>query len=221
MATLGEIIKAYREEHHLSMDEFARASGMSKTYVWMLEKNKNTNGGKEVVPTVEYIQKAAKGMFMDFNTLFEMVKGTAKVDTDVKELVAKKALRIPVLGKVAAGTPISAIEEIIGYEEISDELARTGEFFALKIKGNSMEPRIENGSIVIVRQQDDAENGDIVVALVNGDDAVCKKLVKTKSGISLVSINPSYDPLFFSNVEINEIPVRIIGKVVEFRTKCE
>ncbi len=221
MATLGEIIKAYREEHHLSMDEFARASGMSKTYVWMLEKNRNTNGGKEVVPTVEYIQKAAKGMFMDFNTLFEMVKGTAKVDTDVKELVSKRALRIPVLGRVAAGVPLSAIEEIIGYEEISDQLARTGEIFALRIKGNSMEPKIENGSTVIVRRQDDAESGDIVVALVNGDDAVCKKLVKAKGGISLVSINPSYDPMFFSAAEIEEIPVRIIGKVVEFRTKCE
>ncbi len=218
--TLGEIIYAYRREHKLSMMDFARASGLSKTYIWMLEKNYNPSSGKEVTPTIESIQKAAKGMFMTFDDLFEKISDDVMVTLD-DSIVGKKAVRIPVLGKVAAGIPISAVEDVLDYEDISDDMARTGSFFALKIKGDSMSPKIENGSIVIVRQQDDAESGDIVVALVNGDDAVCKKLVKTKGGISLVSINPSYDPMFFSAVEVEEIPVRIIGKVVEFRTKCE
>ncbi len=218
--TLGDIIKAYRDEHDMSMDEFSRASGISKTYVWMLEKNINPKTGKEIIPTVEYIQKAAKGMFMDFDDLFDMIGDNVKIKLD-DTVVGKKAVRVPVLGRVAAGIPISAIEDILDYEEISDKMAHTGSFFALKIKGNSMEPKIEDGSVVIVRQQDDADSGNIVVALVNGDDAVCKKLVKSAKGLTLVSINSSYDPIFFSKAEIDEIPVKIIGKFVEIRTKCE
>ncbi len=218
--TLGEIIKAYRDEHDMSMEDFSKASGISKTYVWMLEKNINTKTGKEIVPTVEYIQKAAKAMLMDFDDLFDMINDTVKIQLD-DAVIIKKAVRVPVLGRVAAGIPISAIEDIIDYEEISEKMAHTGTFFALKIKGYSMEPKIENGSIVIVRQQEDVESGSIVIALVNGDDAVCKKLIKSKNGLSLVSLNPAYDPMIFTNSEVDSLPVKIIGKVVEIRTKCE
>ena len=218
--TLGEIIRAYRDEHDMSMEDFSKASGISKTYVWMLEKNINTKTGKEIVPTVEYIQKAAKAMLMDFDDLFDMINDTVKIQLD-DAVIIKKAVRVPVLGRVAAGIPISAIEDIIDYEEISEKMAHTGTFFALKIKGNSMEPKIENGSIVIVRQEEDVESGSIVIALVNGDDAVCKKLIKSKNGLSLVSLNPAYDPMIFTNSEVDSLPVKIIGKVVEIRTKCE
>lgn len=126
---------------------------------------------------------------------------------------------IPVLGKVAAGIPINAITDIVDTEEITEELARTGEFFGLKIKGDSMEPRICDGDVVIVRQQDDAESGDIVIAMVNGDDATCKRLVKYAQSIALVSLNTKYEPMMFTNDEILSKPVRIIGKVVELRGK--
>lgn len=76
-----------------------------------------------------------------------------------------------------------------------------------------------DGDVVIVRQQDDAESGDIVIAMVNGDDATCKRLRKYRDGIELISINPAYQPMFFSNEEIQEKPVKIIGKVVELRGK--
>lgn len=220
---LGKIINKYRIEHEMSMDEFSRVSGISKTYISMLESGINRKNGKPIVPTVEYIQKAATGMFMSFDELFNMVRDDTEINLNdrVDAVVAKKAIRIPVLGRVAAGIPISAIQEILDYEEISDSLAHTGSFFALKIKGDSMMPRIENGSVVIVRQQRDAESGDIVIAMVNGDDAVCKKLVRTNKGVQLVSLNPAYDPMFFSFDECDDIPVRIIGKVVEIRTKCE
>ena len=104
-------------------------------------------------------------------------------------------------------------------KEISKELAQTGEFFGLQIYGNSMEPRICDGDVVIVRQQNDAESGDIVIATVNGDEATCKRLRKYRDGIELVSNNPSYDPMFFSNKEILSKPVKIIGKVIELRGK--
>lgn len=130
-----------------------------------------------------------------------------------------KGVTINVLGRVAAGIPIEAIEDIIDTEEITEEMAKTGNFFGLKIKGDSMEPKISENDVVIVRQQDDAESGDIVIATINGNEATCKRLRKYRDGIELISNNPSYEPKFFSNEEIESKPVRIIGKVVELRAK--
>ena len=130
-----------------------------------------------------------------------------------------RGVKIPVLGRVAAGIPIEAITDIIDTEEISEEMARTGEFFGLQIHGDSMEPRMKKGDIVIIRQQNDAESGDIVIVTVNGDEATCKRLRKYRDGIELISNNPSFPPIFYSNKEIEEKPVRIIGKVVELRAK--
>lgn len=131
----------------------------------------------------------------------------------------KKGIVIPVLGRVAAGIPIEAIEDIIDTEEITEEMAKTGEFFGLQIHGDSMGPKMDEGDIVIVRKQEDAESGDIVIASVNGDDATCKRLRKYRDGIELISSNPSYEPMFFSNEDIIKKPVKIIGKVVELRCK--
>lgn len=130
-----------------------------------------------------------------------------------------KGVKIPVLGRVAAGIPIEMIEDVLDYEEISEDMAKHGEYFALKIQGDSMTPRICNNDVVIVRQQDDAENGDIVIAAINGDDAVCKRLQKYNDGIALISLNPLYDPIYLKKDEIDGKPVRIIGKVVELRGK--
>lgn len=140
-------------------------------------------------------------------------------DVPMERIEIKGTKEIPVLGRVAAGIPINAITEIIDTEEISEELAKTGDFFALKIKGDSMEPRIVDGDVVIVKQQEDAENGDTVIALVNGDDAVCKRLRKYRDGLELISNNPAYAPMFFDKETIETKPVRIIGKVVELRGK--
>lgn len=130
-----------------------------------------------------------------------------------------KGVSINVYGRVAAGVPIEMIEDIIDTEEITEEMARTGEFFALQIHGNSMEPRMTEGDIVIVRVQDDAETGDTVIATVNGTDATCKRLKKYNGGVALISTNPTYEPMYFSNKEIAEKPVRILGRVVELRAK--
>lgn len=130
-----------------------------------------------------------------------------------------KGIRIPVLGNVAAGIPIEAIEEIVDYEEISEEMASRGEFFGLKIKGSSMEPRIKEGDVVIVRQQSDIESGDVAIVLVNGDSATCKKVVINDSGITLIPFNPAYEPTFYTAEQVINLPVRIIGKVVELRGK--
>lgn len=218
--TLGQIIRAYREENSMSMDNFAKASGLSKGYISQLENNVNPKTGEPPRPSVETIRKAAKGMFMTFDEVMTNLDDDIKIVDDKPEVkIVKKAIRVPVLGNVAAGIPIEAIENVIDYEEISEELAHTGDFFALKIKGDSMEPRICNGDVVIVRKQNYAESGDLVIVLVNGDIATCKKLAKYPSGIRLIPFNQAYEPLFYSNEEIENKPVRIIGRVVENRQK--
>lgn len=103
----------------------------------------------------------------------------------------RKGVRIPVLGKVVAGIPIEAVEEVLDYEEITPELADTDTFFALKIQGESMEPKLSDGDIVIIRQQNTVENGEIAVVLVNGQDATVKQIIKHDNGIFLNGFNPS------------------------------
>ena len=132
----------------------------------------------------------------------------------------KQSVQIPVLGDVAAGIPIEAIENIVDYEEIDAALAATGEFFGLRIKGDSMEPRIREGDVVIVRKQSDADTGDTAVVLVNGDSATVKRIKKEPDGdLWLIPNNPAYDTHHYTPEEIRHLPVSIIGKVVELRGK--
>ena len=173
-----------------------------------------------------------------YTTFTDWVKGNSYPRSDKIELMAnyfgiskadlvekrnststKSGVTINVLGRVAAGIPIDCVEEIIDTEEITQDMASTGEFFGLQIHGDSMEPRMKDGDVVIVRQQHDAETDNIVIAVVNGNEATYKRLKKYAEGIALISTNPSYEPMYFSNKEIAEKPVRIIGVVKELRAK--
>lgn len=131
----------------------------------------------------------------------------------------EKGVKVPVFGYVRAGIPIEAITDILDYEDISADMATHGEFFALKVRGDSMEPVLTEGDTVIIRQQPDVESGEIAVVMVNGDDAVIKRVQKLDSGINLISINPSYAPMYFSAKDIAEKPVTFLGKMVELRRK--
>lgn len=129
-----------------------------------------------------------------------------------------KGVRIPVIGRVAAGIPIEAVEDIDEWEEIPEAMAKNGEYFALRIKGESMSPKLQPGDIVIVKKQNDVDTGDTAIVLVNGNDATVKQIKKTETGIMLVGLNLEvYQPHFYSNKEIEELPVKIIGKVIESR----
>lgn len=217
--TLGEIVKKYREDNSLSMDAFAKRCSLSKGYISMIENNINARNNKPIAPTITSMNKIAVGMGIDLDKLFELMDSSQLVSLTVEKPTSTKGVKINVLGRVAAGLPIEAVENIIDTEEISEEMAKTGDFFGLLIKGDSMTPSICNGDIVIVRQQDDAESNEVVIATINGTDAVCKRLRKYKDGIELLSNNPSYEPLNFSNEEIADKPVKILGKVVELRRK--
>lgn len=151
------------------------------------------------------------------------IKVTDLVDPKPLTAVTTKvtSIRIPVLGSVAAGIPISAITDIVDWEEIPESMASDGsEYYGLKLKGNSMLPEMRSGDVVIVRAQSEADSGDIVIVQVNGDtEATCKRLIKYKDGITLMPLNSEYPPMQYTAEEVISSPVHIIGKVVEVRRK--
>lgn len=131
-----------------------------------------------------------------------------------------RGMMIPVVGDVAAGVPIEAIQNVIDYEEIDAALADQGEYFGLRVRGTSMEPRIREGDVVVVRKQEDAETGDTVVVMVNGDAATVKRIKREPDGgLWLLPNNPAFEPQYYSPVDVSGLPVTICGKVIELRAK--
>lgn len=216
---LGVLIKSFRIKNNMTMQEFADHAGLSKGYVSMLEKGVHPQNNKKIVPSISTVQKISQVLGLSVNQILEVVDGNQLINISRDKSSSPVGVRIPVLGEVVAGVPIDAVEEYLDWEEITPELAETGEFFALKIKGDSMEPRIVAGDVVIVKMQSTADTGDVVIAMVNGDDACCKRFIKHDDGITLQSFNPSYAPMFFTKKEIETLPVTIIGKVIENRQK--
>lgn len=210
--TLAKNIRYLRKNHEWSQEFVAEKLGY-KSYTTIQKWEMGTSE-----PPLRKLKELAELFQVDMDDLTNKNLEAPDRDTS-KDKQHQKSVKINVLGRVAAGIPIEAVEDIIDTEEITQEMASTGEFFGLQIHGDSMEPRMCEGDVVIVRKQDDAESGDIVIAMVNGDDATCKRLRKYRDGIELISNNPSYEPMFFSNEDIVSKPVKIIGKVVELRGK--
>lgn len=200
--TSGQRITKLRKERDLQQKEVAAAIGMNRIVLNRIELGKRPLRDDEAVALADFFHV----------TTDYLLKGVTAQPRD------KKGVRIPVLGRVVAGIPIEAVEEILDYEEITPELAATGEFFALQVKGDSMLPKLEEGDIVIVKRQSDVETGDIAIVLVNGDEATIKQVKKVEGGIMLYGFNTDvYEPHFYSNQQIEKLPVRILGKVVESR----
>ncbi len=128
---------------------------------------------------------------------------------------------IPLLGYVKAGFDADAVEEVLDYVEISAETAANGEHFALRIKGDSMEPRFCESDTVIVRRQSDVDSGTVAVVLIGGREATVKKVIKKGSSLLLVPLNPAYEPLVFTAEETRSLPVTLLGKVVELRAQFQ
>ena len=202
---MGEKIYYLRTKNSMTLEELGNKVGVGKSTVRKWENGMIANMKRDKILNVAEALNTTPAYLMGWD--------------ETKEEPKKKGVKIPVLGRVAAGVPIEMIEDVLDYEEITEDMAKHGEYFALKIQGDSMTPRIWNNDVVIVRQQDDAENGDIVIAAINGDDAVCKRLQKYNDGIALISLNPVYDPIYLKKDELDEKPVRILGKVVELRGK--
>ena len=198
-------IKDLRRSMQISQQKLADSIGVSRSTIAMWELGNSEPDNGNLTKLAHY-----------FNVSVDYLLG----ENDSHSLPQSTGgVWIPVLGRVAAGIPIEAIEDVEDYEEISLDVAKTGEFFALKIQGDSMEPRIKTGDVVIVKQQPDCDNGDVAVVLVNGLDATVKRIKKSPEGIMLIPTNSAYEPMFYSNEDVKKLPVRIIGKVVELRAK--
>ena len=216
MPTFSKRLRELRTSKDLSQQKLAELLNTSKSSINMYER-----GERE--PGLEMLESIADYFNVDLDYLLGKTDVPLKisfVEVSAKNKINQsKGLKIPVLGSVRAGLPMEAVENIIDYEEISEEMARQGDFFALQIKGDSMEPRIKEGDVVIVRKQPDVESGEIAIVLVNGDEATIKKVQKFTGGVNLVPSNPSYEVKTFTNQQIESLPVKILGKVVELRAK--
>jgi len=127
-------------------------------------------------------------------------------------------IEIPVYGKIPAGTPFEMIEDIVEKIKIPASWVKNGvQYFGLKIDGNSMLPEFRNGDTIILRQQPNCESGQYCAVSINSTDAVFKKVIKKPNGILLQPLNTEYEPVFYTKKEIEELPVTILGVLVENR----
>lgn len=206
MMALGENIKRARMKAQISQDELAKRLGYkSRSTIAKIESGENDLTQKKVAAF-------AKALNVSIDFLMDGAGKRAEDNIRVYE--------IPVVGKVVAGTPIDAIENITEYIRITNPAAADGSYYALHVTGTSMEPEMKEGDLVIVHKQDYFDNGDICIVLVNGNEATVKKVQKNDNGITLIGFNAMvYPPHFYNAREVVNLPVRVIGKVEEVRRK--
>ena len=198
---LSDKLKTLRKQHNLTQSQLAKKLYIGQTAVSAWEIGRST-------PPTEKLQEIADLCGI---SMYELLDNTSNTGAT--------GIKVPVLGEVQAGIPIEMISEILDYEEIPSDMAERGDYFGLLVRGDSMNPRILDGDVVIVRCQPDVENGDIAVVAVNGDSATVKKIRKSALGMTLIPLNPAYDTTFYTNEQIATLPVEIKGKVVELRGK--
>lgn len=127
---------------------------------------------------------------------------------------------INVYSSVHAGILSEMIENIVDTEEISEKMANSGKtYFGLKVRGDSMSPTYMEGDTLIVEKTSTCESGQDCIVAINGDEAFLKRVFINEHGITIQSLNAKYQPHTFTNKDIAEIPVKIIGVVVELRRK--
>lgn len=205
---LGRKLLELRKERGLTQAELARLLGVAQQSVAQWEKGKNLPGNVSRQKICDFFGVSSSFLYEDDDKNAEKRKNK------------KPGVKIPVLGCVAAGVPIEAITDIEDYEEIDADMAARGEYFALRVKGYSMSPRIMPGDIAIVRVQNTFQDGDTCIVQINGNEVTIKQVYKNYNGITLVALNPSvFAPRFFSAADVQKIPVQIIGIVIEVRIK--
>ena len=205
---VGRRIAEARTDMGISKKELAERVKVSAATITRYEKGQFTD---PKIPVLDAIANT-----LGVNPLWICLRSDEKHATPPR----RKGVKIPVLGTVAAGVPIEAIENIIDYEEIPESLARKGQFFGLVISGQSMEPTIQEGDVIICKWEQTCDTGDIAVVMVNGDEATVKEIKRGFDGVTLIGHNVAvFPPKFYSNYEIETLPVRVIGVVYEVRRK--
>lgn len=210
MLEIYKRIRTRREDLGISQEELAKRLGYrSRSSINKIEKGENDIPQSKIVAFAQALQ-----------TTPEYLMGWELNAIQSSPKVRPKGIKIPVLGVIAAGNPIDAVEDIIDYEEIPTKWAETGEYFGLVARGRSMEPRIFDGDVIIVRKQDFVDDKEIGVVIVNGSEATIKQIRCTESGFKLVGFNAAvFAPKEYTREEIDDLPVKIIGKAVEVRRK--
>ena len=204
--SLGSRIRALREQSQLSQKEFAAKMNIANNTLSMYENDLR-------VPNDTIKSKIADY----FGVTIDYLLGRAPIET------GGDIVQIPVLGSIPAGIPLEAIEDIVDWEEIPKTMCSGGkEFFALKVKGDSMWPDFLEGDIVILRKTPSCETGDVCAVLVNGDEATLKTVKFAEDGaLTIAPKNPSYPPRTFTPEQVRQLPVSIAGVVVELRRKIK
>ena len=215
-------LKELRKEHNITQKDFAEIFNISNGTIAMWETEKRT-------PDTETIKKIATYFHVSTDYLLGHVNDpwfhldNERILRDINSYEdddnTSRGIRIPVLGSIPAGIPIEAIEDVLDYEEIPADWTTGGrEYFALKIQGDSMEPKYLDDDIVIFQKAETCDSGTECAVMVNGYDATFKKVIIQKSGIVLQPLNTrDHEPTFYSNSEVNELPVRVIGIAKELR----
>ena len=209
---LGELIKEYRTENGMSMDQFAQRSGLSKAYVSVLERNYNPVNGKPVVPSLETIKAVSLAIGKDFNDVIALLDGNQPVQLNSSIPSGFQPLpqmdRVPRVGRIACGEPILAEENIEGYDRVPHKWNAD---FTLICKGDSMAPKIKDGDIVAIHSQPSVENGEIAAVLIE-TDATLKRVFLFEDHIELRAENPAFATIILIGEDMNQVIIE--GKAV-------
>ena len=228
---LGKYLRDIREQLGYSIYDVNKLCDISPSYLSLMENGKRKPSAiilKKIAPiySLNYLDLYKKAGYIDLindekyistgttpDNIYDQLKNIGTMYISNTEMV-----KIPVLGVVKAGYDYLAQENWIGTIDVEKNIVNDGsEYFALKVVGDSMSPVLIQDDIVVIKKQNDFENGDIVVAIVNGNEATIKKGKKTDSSITLQPLNPSYDPLVFTYDEVKSIPVTIVGIVKQLK----
>lgn len=252
---IGDIIRQYREENHISLRVFAnKCEGITHGYLAALEAGKNPRTGKPSNPSIEKLEAIAKGMDISIDELLDMMgekkkpslivarrDGVPQDFTNVLESMINEQMNqrinerirqgeiagidaipyttpramVPIVGVVRCGPGGLAYEDLQG-AEVAD-VANVSDYFYLRVEGNSMEPDIKAGDLVLVHIQPEVESGELAVIIIDGEEGMLKKYMKKDNAIILQSFNQAYPPRVFVGEEMNL--VHVAGKVVESKRK--
>lgn len=214
MAQIGIKIKQRREELNMTQEELAKKLGYkSKSTINKIEAGINDIVQSKVFAFAEALETTPAHL-MGWDEEPASTKESLEGIENIIPLPATK--KVPLLGKIACGDPITAVENIDDYVEVPEF---THADFALTCQGDSMiNARIMDGDIVYIRQQPEVENGEIAAVLIDGE-ATLKRVYYGKGTIMLHAENPTYQPMVFSGEEI--LDVRILGKATYFLSKAK
>lgn len=165
-----------------------------------------------IYPRIDKIQLLANYFGIQKSDLVE------NKEAEKTDILGNPVTSIPILGIVKAGYNYLAQENWIGTVDVESSLVGRGEdYFALRVKGDSMAPTFLEGDIVIIKKQNDCENNEYAVVIINGDEGTLKKVKKTDDGIVLQPLNPAYGPVMYTKDEIGKIPIIIVGVVKQLK----